>query len=57
MEKKIVYTIKSSRKGYILYENGVKIDVFSHSFGFDTLESVVKHLEKYQWFVYKHLDI
>jgi hypothetical protein len=55
--KKDVYTIKHSRKGYILYENGIQIDTFRYNFGFTTLESVVKHLEKYDKYVFDNLDI
>lgn len=56
-ERKDVYTIKSSRKGYVLYENGIHIDTFSYRFGFTTLESVVRHLEKYNKYAFDNFDI
>jgi hypothetical protein len=56
MEKE-VFTIKSSRKGYVLLLNGVEVGVFTHSCGFYSLHDVVKHLEKYDPYAYKNLDI
>ena len=57
MKRKDVYTIKYSRKGYVLYENGIQIDVFTRALGFDSLSSVVEFLKKYDLYVYKNLDI
>lgn len=54
---KVTYTIKPSKKGYVLYENGVVFDVFSRAFGFDTLEKVIRHLEAYNPVVFKNLDV